>query len=211
MFLGLSLGNIPHMRLRDMLLVKPNSSQDFTARPQAWYSPPFLTNPNQTSRMGAEAVSTPAKIVAYLKSVYQPAVQPGKRPAELLWVTTTLTNHPVDDSLPRYKAWETEASLYVSIDVLDHHTGIRHSTLEGHTAVAARGLLLIVACSLHHLAHVADEEESTLDPPSWKTLSKASPSSRQRRKASQLNSARYSATRLVTRPTCRSSVGLSST
>jgi len=63
-----------------------------------------LANPNETSRTGAEEVNTPAKIAAFLKSIYQPAVQPVKRHAELCWVTTTLTYHPVDDNLPRYKA-----------------------------------------------------------------------------------------------------------
>ena len=70
----------------------------------------------------------------------------------------------MDDNLPRYKTWEAEASLYVSIEFLDHHIGIRHSVLEGHTAVAARDLIVIVACALHHMAHTTDEEESTLDP-----------------------------------------------
>jgi hypothetical protein len=117
-----------------------------------------------------EEVSTPAEIAAFLKFVYKPAVQPGKRPVELFWVTTTLTDHPVDDNLPRYKTWETEASLYVSIDVLDHHTGIRYSALKGHTAVAARGLLVIVACALHHLAHTIDDEGSTLNPATLEDL-----------------------------------------
>ena len=114
------------MRLGDILLVQPNSSQDSTASLQAWYPPPFLANPKQTSRTGAEVVNTPAEIVAFLKSVYQPAVQPGEQQVELSWVTTTLTDHPVDGNLSRYKAWETEASLFVSIDVLDHHTGVQH-------------------------------------------------------------------------------------
>ena len=76
----------------------------------------------------------------------------------------------MDDNFPRYKAWETEASLFVSIDVLDHHTGVRHSALEGHTAVAARGLLVIVACALHQLAHISDDEGSTLDPATLEDL-----------------------------------------
>ena len=139
------------MRLMNILLVQPNSSQDSTVGPLAWYPPPFLANPNQTSRTVAEEVSTPEKIAAFLKSVYQLAVQPGKWPAELFWVTATLPDHPVDDNLPRYKAWETKASLFVSIDVLDHHTGVRHSALEGYTAVEARGLLVIAAYALHHL------------------------------------------------------------
>jgi len=112
--------------------------------------------PNQVSRTGAEEFNTPTEIAAFLKSVYQPVTKPGKRPAELLWVTTTLTDHPVDDTLPRYKAGETEASLFVSIDVLDNHTGVRHAALEGHTAVAARGLVVMVACALHHVAHTIE-------------------------------------------------------
>ncbi len=63
----------------------------------------------------------------------------------------------MDDTLPRYKAWEAEASLFVTIDVLDNHTGIRSAALEGHTAVAARGLLVLVTGALHHLAHTAEE------------------------------------------------------
>ena len=96
------------------------------------------------------------EVAAFLKFVYQPAIQPGKWPAELFWVTTTLTDHPVDDTLLRYKAWKTEASLFVSIDVLDNHTGVRHAALEGHTAVAARGLVVMVACALHHVAHTIE-------------------------------------------------------
>jgi len=76
----------------------------------------------------------------------------------------------VDDNLPRYKTWETIASLFVSIDVLDHHTRVRHSALEGLTAVAARVFLVIVACALHHLAHSADDEGSTLDPATLEDL-----------------------------------------
>jgi hypothetical protein len=95
------------------------------------------------------------EVAAFLKSAYQPATQPGKRASELFWVTTTLTDHPVDDTLPRYKAWGTEASFFVTIDVLDNHNGIRHAALEGHTAVVARGLLVLVACALHHIAHTS--------------------------------------------------------
>jgi hypothetical protein len=61
----------------------------------------------------------------------------------------------MDDTLPIYKAWETEASLFVNIDVLDNHTIIRHAALEGHTAVATRGLLVLVACAIHIIAHTS--------------------------------------------------------
>ncbi len=69
----------------------------------------------------------------------------------LRWVTTTLTDHHVEDTLPRYQAWEAEATAAVIIDVMDNHTGIRYPALEGHTTVAARGLLVVVACALQHL------------------------------------------------------------
>jgi hypothetical protein len=69
----------------------------------------------------------------------------------------------VDDSLPRYKAWEGEASLTVTINVLDHHTGVRHPALEAHTAVAARALLVVTACALQHLAQ-SEEDLGDLDP-----------------------------------------------
>jgi hypothetical protein len=65
----------------------------------------------------------------------------------------------MDDTLPRYKGWAAEASLYVSIDVLQVHTGARHSALEGHTPVTATALLVLVACALQRLALLAEEEE----------------------------------------------------
>jgi hypothetical protein len=88
-------------------LVQPDSPQDSTSGPRAWYPPPFLANPNQAPRTCTEKVNTPMEVAAFLKSTYQPATQPGKRASELFWVTTTLTDHPVDDTLSRYKAWET--------------------------------------------------------------------------------------------------------
>ena len=73
LLLGLSPDNIPHMLLRYILLVQPYSSQDSTAGPHALYPPPFLANPNQASRIGAEEVSTPTEVAAFLKSTYHPA------------------------------------------------------------------------------------------------------------------------------------------
>ena len=122
-------------------------------------------------------------MAAFLKSIYHPATQPGKRATELLWVTNTLTNHPMDDTLPRYKAWETEASLFVSIDVLDNHTGILHAALEGHTAVALRELLVLVSCALYHLALTTEDTESTLDPTTLEDLVESCSSTETRKKS----------------------------
>ena len=96
-----------------------------------------MANPNKTSRTGAEEVSSPAEIAAYLKSVYQPAVQPGKRPTELLWVTTTLTDHPVDDNLPRYKAWKQKLPSLSPSTSSTITQGSVTQALEGHTAEAS--------------------------------------------------------------------------
>ncbi len=80
----------------------------------------------------------------------------------------------MDDNLPRYKAWEAEASLFVTMDVLDNHTGVRYVALEGHTAVATRKLLDLVAGALHHLAHIAEDTEPTLDPTTLEDLVESS-------------------------------------
>ncbi len=90
-------------------------------------------------------------MAAFLKAVYVHVPPPRQRAPELCWVTTTLTDHPVEDTLPKYQAWEAEATAVVTIGVMDNHTGIRYPALEGHTVVAARGLLVIVTCAIQHL------------------------------------------------------------
>jgi hypothetical protein len=74
LLLGLDPSSISRMRLRDILLVQPDSFQDSTAGPQAWYPPPFLANPNQASRTCVEEATTPREVAAYLKTTYQPAL-----------------------------------------------------------------------------------------------------------------------------------------
>ena len=55
-------------------------------------------------------------------------------------------------------------TLYVSIDVLVNNTGVRYSALEGHTPMHARGLLVVVACALQHMAFLEEESPSAPDP-----------------------------------------------
>ncbi len=88
---------------------------------------------------------------------------PRQRAPKLRWVTTTLTDHPVEDTLPRYQAWEAEATAAVSIDVMDNHTGNRYPALEGHTTVAAMGLLVVVACALQHLGQSEEDHDPPID------------------------------------------------
>jgi hypothetical protein len=200
LLLGLSPDSGPHMRLRDILLSQPDSAQDTTAGPKPWFPPPYLANPNQTSLEGAAEARTPAAMAAFLKAAYVPVPSQRQRTPELRWVTTTLTDHPVEDTLPRYQAWEAEATATVTIDVMDNHTGIRYPALEGHTAVAARGLLVIIACALQHLS----QSEGDHDPPLIKTSStslwRASRSAKSKSGASQLGTALSCANRSATRP-----------
>jgi len=79
---------------------------------------------------------------------FRPTPTGGKKPNEFRWVTTFLTADPTEDTTPRYFDWEACASLYVAVDILTHHDGIRHSGLKGHPSNTARGLLFLVACML---------------------------------------------------------------
>jgi hypothetical protein len=38
--------------------------------------------------------------------------------------------------------------LYVAVDILTHHDGIRHSDLEGQSSTTTRELLVLIACML---------------------------------------------------------------
>ena len=62
--------------------------------------------------------------------------------------TTCITADPTEDTAPRYSDWEACASLYVAVDILTHHDGIRHSGLEGQSSTIARGQLVLIACML---------------------------------------------------------------
>jgi hypothetical protein len=46
---------------------------------------------------------------------------------------------------------------------MDNHTGIRYPALEGHTTVAARGLMVVVACALQHLGQSEEEHDPPID------------------------------------------------
>ena len=52
------------------------------------------------------------------------------RPREFMWITTYLTAEPTEETVRRYSEWEASASLYVAIDIVTHHNGIRHSGFE---------------------------------------------------------------------------------
>jgi hypothetical protein len=70
----------------------------------------------------------------------------------------------MDDTFPRYKERATEATLFISINVLKVYAVARHSALEGHTTVTARALPVLVAFVLQRLAILAKEAKTPLDP-----------------------------------------------
>ena len=49
---------------------------------------------------------------------------------------------------PEVSDREACASLYVAVNILTHHDGIRHSGLEGRSSTTARGLCVLIACTL---------------------------------------------------------------
>ena len=87
-------------------------------------------------------------MATYQKGRFRPKPQQGKRAKEFRWVTTCLASEPTEDSAPKYADWEACASLFVTIDILTHANGIRHSGLEGGSEETSRGLLILVACAL---------------------------------------------------------------
>jgi len=71
------------------------------------------------------------QVADLLKAHFRPATIGGKKPKEFRRVTTCLTSDPTEDTTPKYSDWKACASLYVAVDILTHHDGIRHSGLEG--------------------------------------------------------------------------------
>ncbi len=99
-----------------------------------------------------------------LKARFRPTPIGGKKPKEFRWVTTCLTSDHTEDTSPKYNDWEACASLYVAVDILTHHDGVRHSGLEGESSTTARGLLVIVAYRLQQiLRNPPDVHEMDMD------------------------------------------------
>jgi hypothetical protein len=94
---------------------------------------------------------TPREVADLLKARFRSAPSGGKKPKEIRWVTICLTSDPTEDTTPQYSDWDACASLYVAVDILTHHDGVRHSSLDSQSYTTARGLLVIIACRLQQL------------------------------------------------------------
>ena len=115
LLIGLSPGSRYHMCLRDILLVQPDSAADSSSGLHAWHPPPLMANPHEVS------LEDPWDTLGS-GSLSQGRLPPGP-PARQTDTEPPVGNHypnvsPMDDTLPRYKGWAAEATLYVSIDVL---------------------------------------------------------------------------------------------
>ena len=139
------------MRLMDVLLSQPDFPQESLMTHLPWFEPPLLppmTSPNiETPR----DKRTAGEVADFLKSRFRPSISTGKKAREWRWVTTCLMTEPTEDSAPKYADWDACSWVFVAVDTLPHLDGIRHSGFEGQNYSVARGLLVFVACALHHL------------------------------------------------------------
>jgi hypothetical protein len=120
--------------------------------------------------VGYPTQTTHACEVAYLlKARFRPVPYGGKKAKEMMWVTTCLTSDPTEDTTPKYSDWEACVSLYVAVDILTHHYGVRHSRFEGQSSTTAGGFLVIIACMLQQLMQ-NPPPETNLDMEDMATL-----------------------------------------
>ncbi len=139
------------MRLRDVLLWQPDYIPESPDTVTPWLEPPFAA-PSVPPLLGTPLNRhTPGEVADLLKARFCPAPGGGKKPKEMRWVTTRLTSDPTEDTTPQYSDWEACASLYVAVDILTHHDDVRYSGLEDQSSTTARGLLVIIACSLQQI------------------------------------------------------------
>jgi hypothetical protein len=148
LLVGLLSSSSAHLRLRDVLLHQPNAPQESMQMILPWYAPPYLTLTSSDVIDTPRYQHTPEEIATYLKRRFLPQNLSGKRHPEIRWVTTCLTSEPTEMSAPRYADWEASSFLHVTIGILTHGDGIRHSGFEGQTLETSKGLLVLVACAL---------------------------------------------------------------
>ncbi len=141
------------MRLKDVLLCQPDFTPKNPVTILPWLEPPFSA-PSVPPGLGTlPHRRTPGEVADLLKARFRPTPTGGKKPKEFWWITTCLTVDSTDDTTPRYSDGEACASIYVAVDILTHHDGIRHSGLENWSSTIARGLLVLIVCMLQQFMH----------------------------------------------------------
>ncbi len=139
------------MHLRDVLLCQLDFVEESPVATLPWLEPPFAA-PSVPKVLGTPRDQrTTEKVADFLKSSFRPAPSAGKKPKKIRWVTTCLTYEPTKESTHKYSYLEACASLYVAVDILTNHDGIRHSGFEGHSSSTTNGLLFLIVCGLQHL------------------------------------------------------------
>ena len=134
--MGLYIHSEVHMKLRDVLLAQPDYQNDGPGAIFPWQEPPYAA-PSAPPGLGAPPQQPTALGVAeLLKARFRPPPTGGKKHKEFRWITTSLTSDPTEDTSPRFIDWEASSSLFVAVDILTHHDGIRHSGLEGQSSLS---------------------------------------------------------------------------
>ena len=118
------------MHLGDVLLCQPDFIPETSVTTLPWLEPPFAAPFAPTGLGNPSHQRTTGEVADLLKARFRPTPIGGKKSKEFRWVTTCLTSDTTEVTNPRYSDWEACASLYVAVDILTHHDGIRHSGLE---------------------------------------------------------------------------------
>jgi hypothetical protein len=153
LLVGLHAASKVHMRLRDVLLCQSHFIPENPVTTLPWLAPHFSAPSAPPGSGTPPHKCTPEEVADLLKARFRPTPIGGKKPKEFRWVITCLTSDHPKDTTPRYSDLAACASLYVAVDILTHHDGIRHSGLEGQSSTTARGLLVLIACGLQQFLH----------------------------------------------------------
>jgi len=139
------------MSLRDVLLHQPDFIRETPVTNLPWLEPPFATSSDQNTLDTPCDQRTPGEVADLLKTRFRLALSTSKKLNEMRWVTTCLTSEPTEETTPKYSDCEACASVYVAVNILIHHDGIRHLGLKSHSSLTTRGLLVLIACRLQQL------------------------------------------------------------
>ena len=114
------------MRLKDVLLCQPDFISENPVTTLPWLEPPFAAPSAPPGLDTPPSQHIRGEVANLLKARFRTASIGSKKHKELRWVTTCLTLDPTEDTTPKYSDWEACVSLYVAVDILTHHDGIRH-------------------------------------------------------------------------------------
>jgi hypothetical protein len=142
---GLPVTSGTHMCLRDILIYQPDFAHENPVTTLPWLEPPFA-NPSALNVLDTPRDQrTPGEVAGHLNIRFRPAPLADNKSKEMRWVATYLNSELNEETTPKDSYWEVCASLFVAVDILTYHDGIRNSGFEGHTSATSRRLLVLIA------------------------------------------------------------------